>query len=175
MIKKLYSKAHLEIAEKIFSNKINHDWYNCKWTDDEINKCKEIELNLFITTPCLTTYPIKNFDLNEIPNNEIKYLVNFLMKTDVKSFLSIGCGLGNVEMMLAHKFPLINFTAIDNSPYTNNLNKLANDLNLSNITFINQDLRYGNFQYKYDVVYSFAVIYCLEDDELENYFKNENI
>lgn len=81
----------------------------------------------------------------------------------------MGCGLGETEMWLAKQHPQITFTAIDNAPYVEGLNNVARELGITNITFICADLRTAAFG-KYDIVFSYAVIYCIPDDCLGNYF-----
>jgi SAM-dependent methyltransferase len=168
MKSKLYSSAHVKTANKLFSKK-DISWYNEQWTDSEINECKAIELKMFIDKPSLKTYPKPELiDQNRKPS-ELQLIANKYL-SGYKTFLSIGCGLGETEMWFAKQHPNIVFTAIDNAPYVEGLNNVALDLGLTNITFIHSDLRTANLG-KFDVVFSYAVIYCIPDDYLEGYFK----
>ena len=71
--------------------------------------------------------------------------------------------------MLAKSNPNVSFVAVDNAPYVESLNSIAKELNIENIVFLNVDIRDGALS-KFDVVYSFAFIYCIPDEFLADYF-----
>jgi len=171
---KLYSYAHLESAQKLFPLLVDKKgWLEEQWKDDEINACKQLEMNNFIKKPSLATYPQANiFQLPHPRLGEDFYIVNEILATqkNFRTFLSIGCGGGQKELMLAKSNSHISFIAIDNAPYVELLNLVAKELGLANIVFKNRDLRDGDFK-NFDMVYSFAVIYCIPDEFLSNYFK----
>ena len=143
-------------------------WLEEQWKDDEINACKQVEMSEFINSPTLENYPIM-FPITPPPDLKI---VNELLATrkDFRTFLSIGCGFGSKELSLAKRYPHVSFVAVDNAPYVESLNEIANKLNLNNIVFKKIDIRDKDFG-AFDVVYSFAVIYCIPDEFLDNYFK----
>ena len=86
--------------------------------------------------------------------------------------MSLGCGYGDKEIWLAKKNPNLNITCIDNAPFTNKLNLIAKELNLKNIFFIKKDLNNLNFSQKFDVIFCWAVIYCLDDKNLKNFYES---
>lgn len=170
---KLYAYAHLEAARNIFPERVAQEgWLEEQWTDDEINSCKLLEMNAFIKSPSLATYPIKDMRSSAAFMPEDFSIASGLLANNknLRTFLSIGCGLGQKELMLAKSNPQVSFVAIDNAPYVDSLNSIANELGLTNIVFKNIDLRVVNLG-KFDVVYSFAVIYCIPDEFLADYFK----
>lgn len=164
---KLFSDAHIQTAKQIFPEK-DLNWFNQQWTDAEINTCKAAELKPFIDNPSLITYPKPELLAPDRKPTELQLIVNNYIGNN-KTFLSVGCGLGETEMWLAKQHPDVTFTAIDNAPYVEGLNKVASELRLNNITFIGADLKTARLE-KFDVVYSYAVIYCIADDYLESFF-----
>lgn len=170
---KLYAYAHLEAARKLFPERAAQEgWLEEQWKDEEINACKLLEMNDFITSPSLATYPIKDMCSSAALMPEDFSIANELLANNknLRTCLSIGCGLGQKELMLAKSNPQVSFVAIDNAPYVESLNSIAVELKLTNIVFKNVDLRNVNLG-KFDVVYSFAVIYCIPDESLADYFK----
>ena len=164
---KLFSPAHVKEVKVLFPEK-DLSWYNLQWTDDEINACKAIELKAFVDNPQLKTYPKPELlDFNRKPTEILLIAKKYL---DKKTFLSVGCGFGQTEMRLAFEHPDVMFTAIDNAPYVECLNNVAEDLGLKNITFCRLDLRTTKLE-KFDIVFSQSVIYCIPDDYLHNYFE----
>lgn len=170
---KLYSGAHVETAKRIFPDKYKQKaWLDSIWTDAEINACKFDEMSAFINAPGLSTYPHAGLlepqaAVPEEFNIVDKYLSSLAIAAP--SFLSIGCGLWEKELRLARSHPEVSFTAIDNAPHVESLNELASQLGIRNIVFKNCDLRNLGAG-KYDVVYSFGVIYCIPDDSLPGFF-----
>jgi hypothetical protein len=165
----LYSKAHIQTAHKIFKN-INQEWCEKVWTEDEINACKSIEVKKFIDLPSIINMPV-TFSIKEIENNhEFKILEKYIKSKYIENFLSVGSGWSLIELALAIKNPNIQFFAIDNAPYIEGLNIVAKELQIKNIKFSNADLRNNKFG-KFDIVYSMAIIYCINDEDLSNYFK----
>jgi len=163
---KLYSNAHLEAARVLFPDRIeNEEWLNNQWTTEEINACKNLESHEFIVNPTLGNWI--GFNSSEHQS----FLDQWLSSNSeaVNNFLSIGCGWGSIEIGLAMKHPTVNFLCVDNAPNTEMLNNVVSDLSLSNIKFRNGDLRNDYFG-EYDVVYSHAVIYCIPDEGLANFF-----
>jgi SAM-dependent methyltransferase len=166
MKKDLFSEAHIETAATLFPDK-DSDWFRLQWTDDELNACKKIEFESFITQPSLATFPKRHLFESYKPVEEVLQVEKLIKEK--KSFLSIGCGLGEKEMWLARMHPQIQFVATDNAPYVEGLNEVAKELGINNIVFRKIDLRkieIGTF----DVVYSFAVIYCIPDEYLTSFF-----
>lgn len=170
---KLYSVAHLETAKKLFPSKANQeDWLDFIWTDAEINACKLYEMEAFINAPSLSTYPHSGLlDPQSSVPEELRIVDRYLssLTMPAASFLSVGCGLGEKELRLARTHPNVSFVAVDNAPHVECLNKLASELGLRNIIFRNCDLKTLAPE-KYDVVYSFSVIYCISDRALPCYF-----
>ena len=122
--------SHVETAKHIFPSKINNNWYESLWLDDEINECKQYEMSKFTDNPSINNLEAKHlFNESYMPPEEILIIDNFLMKNkEIKSFLSVGRGLGQNEIWLAKKFPSIQFTCIDNAPYVEALNTVAQEL-----------------------------------------------
>ena len=118
---KQFSSAHMKSAVQIFPKQINYDWCNQQWTDNEINMCKALEQKSFISKPSLSTYPIKNEILN--PNkDQIKIVDQYILSNpQIKTMLSVGCGLAETEIYLAKKYPDLHIICIDNAPYVENL------------------------------------------------------
>jgi SAM-dependent methyltransferase len=171
---KLYSPGHIEAARACFPERFEvKGWLDRKWTDEEINDCKFYEMKDFIESPSLSTYPIPDvLEPTRVMPDDF-HVVNeycLLSKTNIKSFLSIGCGLGEKEMRLAKNHPNISFIAIDNAPYVESLNNVAALLGISNIYFKRVDLSKMD-KGKFDIIYSFAVIYCIPDEYLAEYFE----
>ena len=54
--KKLFSFAHMDAARKLFPEKINQQWCNNQWTDEEINECKAYEGMSFCKSPTKSSY-----------------------------------------------------------------------------------------------------------------------
>lgn len=166
---KQYSCSHLGAASHKFPERVTQEgWLEEQWKDDEINACKQVEMSAFINAPSLANYPIK-FPL--APSKDFQ-IADELLAThkNFRTFLSVGCGFGEKELMLAKSNPHVSFVAVDNGPYMESLNSIAKELKLTNIVFKNMDIRDGNFS-KFDVVYSFAVIYCIPDEFMAGYFK----
>lgn len=171
---KLYSQAHLDAAQSIFTEKYHmQKWLDEQWKDHEINACKLLEMNGFINSPSLESYPLGSTFAAKLNMQEDFHIAQRIISKhkNIQRFLSVGCGLGAKEMMLAKCNPSISFIAIDNAPYVEQLNLVAKELKLTNIIFKNGDLRDGGFK-NFDVVYSFAVIYCIPDEYLKSYFKS---
>ena len=93
---------------------------------------------------------------------------------DNLNILSIGCGQGQRELLLADKFN-INITAIDNAPYTNELNFVAKELGLSDkVKFTNMSGKKLSFgDESFDIIISHAVVYCIDDEELNNFYSEK--
>lgn len=110
---------------------------------DEINACKLFEMNEFIKSPSLATYPARDLCQQATLMPEDFSIANELLASNkgLRTFLSIGCGLGQKELMLAKSNPQVSFVAIDNAPYVESLNLIANELKLTNIDFKSGDLR----------------------------------
>ena len=171
---KLYSEGHLEAAYKLFPERFeDSEWLDLQWTDEEINACKALESKEFIKDPSPLNYPWELLDpLDSLfKDNSIgmvdKYLRN---RPEVKRLLSVGCGGGEKEYWLARRHPGVKITAVDIAPYIEALNTLAESLGVLNIRFKKLDLRGSDFD-QFDLVYSNAVIYCLQDEELRSYFQ----
>lgn len=171
MKSKLYSFAHMESAKIIFPDRFgNSKWLETKWTDDEINACKAYEFADFMKSPSIDNYPGRS-QIND-PQKDLFIVMSILRNNPkIKSFLSIGCGPADKELRLALEFPDVEFIALDNAPYTQSLNILAKDMGISNIKFINEDLR-NLKQNKFDLIYSFAVIYCIPDEEIKKFIES---
>lgn len=171
---KLYSYSHLETARSIFPERVERkEWLAEMWKDEEINACKQVELREFIQSPSLATHPIKDLCSPDAPMPGDLLIVNEYLANnkEIRKFLSIGCGLGNKELMLAKSNPQVSFVAVDNAPYVESLNAVAAELKLTNIKFIRTiDIREAKLG-KFDVVYSFSVIYCIPDEFLASYFE----
>jgi SAM-dependent methyltransferase len=166
---KQYSSAHLEAAKILFPEQSSKEsWLEEQWNDDEINACKKLEMSELINSPTLENYPIKFPILS--PSHDFK-IADELLAThkDFRSFLSVGCGFGEKELMLAKRYPHVSFVAVDNAPYVEKLNLIAEEMILNNIVFKKMDIRDTDFG-MFDVVFSFAVIYCIPDEFLGNYF-----
>jgi len=171
---KLYSHGHIEAARSCFPERFEEKgWLDKKWTDEEINDCKFYEMKNFIDSPSLSTYPVPDVLAPTRVMPEDFHVINeycLLNKNNIHSFLSIGCGLGEKEMRLAMNHPNISFIAIDNAPYVESLNNVAALLGISNILFKRVDLKNMD-KGKFDIIYSFAVIYCIPDEYLAEYFE----
>ena len=87
--------------------------------------------------------------------------------------LSVGCGLAETEIYLAKKYPDLDIICIDNAPYVESLNTVAKELKLKNLKFKNKDFKDGITE-KFDLVFSMAVIYCIPDQSLEDFFNSLN-
>ena len=77
---------------------------------------------------------------------------------------------GGLDLWLAERHPDGTITAIDNAPYVEYVNKVATEYGVDNIEFRNIDLREITLG-EYDIVFSHAVIYCIPDNFLLNYFE----
>ena len=169
----LYSQSHLNSANKLGFPINDPVWLNEIWTEEEINKCKFIEMNEFIHTPSMNCYPGKSFLLNNNLSNTIEeiHIINNLInkRGDIKSFLSIGCGIGQKEILLAIRNPQIKFKCIDNAPYVERINLIVKDMGLKNIEFINNDFSYFETT-KFDICYADSIDYCLKNDSLTNFY-----
>ena len=130
-----------------------------------------MEFEKFIDFPSINNIPTA-ISLEEIKNNfQFKILdIHLKSNSKIKKFLSVGSGLSIIELGLAMYNPNIQFYAIDNAPYIEGLNIIAKELQIKNIKFLNADLR-NNQLGKFDIVYSMAVIYCINDENLTDYFK----
>ena len=173
MIRKLYSTAHVKFAKSIFPDRLKKDgWLDEQWTDDEINACKLSEMQAFIDAPSLSTYGCTDwFVPARIMPGEFNIVRDYCRREKgCQTFLSVGCGQGQIELLLARENPNISFVAIDNAPYVESLNAVARELKLANIQFKRCDLRQMSVG-KFDIVYSFAVIYCIPDYYLTGYFE----
>mgnify|MGYP001189413289 CR=1 FL=1 len=179
---KLYSSAHMTSAKKIFSNKIgNLEWHNAKWTDEEINMCKSIDYENFISNPTYKNYKVNylnSFTFGDYLKNKNDEFIDFyinefknLKKTRIK-ILSIACGFAQREFYLVKNFNL-DITAIDNSPVTEKLNCITDEIEMSGkIKFINTNGKKIPFpDCHFDYVISDSLIYCLEDTEINTFFK----
>ena len=178
---KLFSGGHLSSARILFTNKIDDEnWLNKKWTDDEINKCKYYETKDFIKNPSFKEYKsfLSNLTLDEFCKDDL--IFDWYLKElgeidcDNLNILSIGCGQGQRELLLADKFN-INITAIDNAPYTNELNFVAKELGLSDkVKFTNMSGKKLSFgDESFDIIISHAVVYCIDDEELNNFYSEK--
>ena len=122
--KKLFSFAHMAAAKKLFPEKINLEWCNNQWTDEEINECKAYEGKNFSKSPTKSSYQAispRAGRLDELVSelDDVTIVENFLRNNPkISSFLSVGCGTGYKEIYLAKKFPHIKFICIDNGPVT---------------------------------------------------------
>ena len=171
---KLFSSAHMKAAVQIFPEQINYDWCKQQWTDNEINICKALELKSFISRPSLSTYPIENHHLNLNNKDQVKIVDQYiLLNPQIKTMLSVGCGLAETEIYLAKKYPDLDILCIDNAPYVENLNTLARELKLKNLEFRNLDFKDGLTE-EFDLVFSMSVIYCIPDKSLEDFFNSLN-
>jgi SAM-dependent methyltransferase len=170
MAQKLYSVAHFAAAKSIMPDKITPEWCETMWTDQEINECKSYEYKGFIDSPCYSNYPAKDKLKSVGERDELKILDDLIANTtNVRSMISIGCGMGEKEFFLAKKYPEINITCIDTAPFVEMLNVVAKDLELSNITFRRKDLRDGDVG-RFDLVFSMSVIYCISDEYISDYY-----
>ncbi len=171
---KQYSLGHLEAAKVLFPRLFNKEgWRDEQWTDEEINACKAAEMADFIKMPSIKTYPVPELlDLTRVMPDEFNIVNDYLrLKKAGRTFLSIGCGLGDKELRFAKDHPDMSFTALDNAPYVESLNKVAEELGIRNILFKKADMKNNNVG-KFDVVYSFAVMYCVPDAYLASYFES---
>lgn len=169
---KQYSLGHIEAARALFPHRFKKEgWLDEQWTDEEINACKSVEMANFIKMPSLKTYPKPELlDFSRVMPDEFNIVNDYLgFKKAGSTFLSIGCGLGEKELRFAKNHPDMSFTAIDNAPYVESLNFIAEELGIRNIIFKKADIKKDRAG-KYDVVYSFAVIYCVPDEYLTGYF-----
>ena len=179
---KLYSGSHINSANKIFPHKIgNLVWHNSKWTDEEINECKSIDHQDFILNPSYENYKKnylnslnfsdyfknKNDEQIRFYNNEFKNL----NKSGLK-ILSIACGEAQRELFLAKNFNL-DIVAIDNAPVTEKLNIISKNIKMKgSIVFKNINGKKLPFENShFDYVISDCLIYCLEDNEINNFFR----
>lgn len=170
MYPKLLSTAHIKAASLIFPEKITSGWCDTQWTDEEINECKSWELQQFLKDPRSINYPGLRSLENVSQRDELKILDEFIGRNkNIKTMLSVGCGLGEKEIFLAKKYPNIQILCIDNAPYLEQLNYVMHELGLPNIVFRNHDLRDGSLG-QFDLVFSMSVIYCIPEEALENYF-----
>lgn len=160
------------MAKKLFQN-VGSDWHGKQWTDHEINACKNLEMEKFIANPSIKTVGSgrKHLFTENFEMSEDTAIVDSKISKNVRSFLSVGCGMGEKEIALAKRHPKISFTAIDSAPHTEGLNNIVKELGINNLSFKQHDLRSGPIG-KFDVVFSFAVIYCIPDDGLIKYFNS---
>jgi len=168
----LYSDAHLEAAKELYPDRVcDQEWLSTQWTDEEINACKTLESETWTNNPTLSNlpYPIPKADRAEYSDHVAGMVDEFCQENEINTVLSVGCGGGEKEFWLAMRHPNVHFTAIDNAPYTEQLNIIADELKLNNIRFICHDLRDAHMG-KFDVVFSHAVIYCIPDNYISDYF-----
>lgn len=105
---KLFSYAHLEAARDIFPERVeSREWLEELWSDEEINTCKQFEMNALIKAPSLATYPAWDFCQSVAQRPEEFWIVNELLASNngLRTFLSIGCGLGEKELMFCGVAP----------------------------------------------------------------------
>lgn len=76
--------------------------------------------------------------------------------------LSVGCGQGWAEVVLAATFPHITFDCIDIQPRFERTEKLAKELNLTNISFAPGDI-FRLHDGDYDLTFSVEVLEHIED------------
>lgn len=163
---KLYSSSHTSEIKTIYLNK--------KLTNKQINRIKKKENNNFISAPNLNTYPGKIYPLNTKVRGVFEIFKDYKNEKKKLKVLSLGCGYGDKEIWLANKSKNLNITCIDNSPYTNKLNNIVKIIGLRNIKFKKFDiLKYETID-KFDIIFCWAVIYCLNDNELSIFYKKIN-
>lgn len=106
MKQNLFSSSHLAQAKKLNYPVDDLNWLNALWTEEEINACKREELKGFISKPKLSTYPQKNFILSPLKDPSFSGGIQEVLIIDsyfkanpwIKTFLSIGCGMGQKEL-----------------------------------------------------------------------------
>jgi len=173
---KLFSRAHLRSAEVQFPDRIKSaDWKGRVWTDQELKDCVQYEFSDFIKNPNLQTYPasieqIQNFSSSI--SRELDILDDRLNAfPKISSMLSVGCGFGEKEMWLAQRHPDCKFTCVDMSPACDSLNLMANELGIKNIVFFQKNAKQLDM-FDFPLLFSWGMLYCLNDAELRSYFRN---
>lgn len=160
---KLYSSSHTShIDEKLLHKKL---------TNNQINSLKRKENYNFISEPNLKTYPGKIYSLNNKVRGVFEIYEDYKKEGRKLKLLSLGCGYGDKEIWLAKKSKNLNITCIDNAPYTNKLNNIVKLNGIRNIHFKKNDILNYETKDKFDIIFCWAVIYCLDDNELKIFYK----
>jgi SAM-dependent methyltransferase len=169
----LYSKSHLETAKVAFPDRVQDpSWYRVPWTTDEMLQVAEVEMAR-LSTDVAGTYPAYDYILGNNPADEVKILHRYLSAhSEVKSFLSIGCGTAEKEFWLARRHPNVQFTCLDRYAYVVGLAEVAKRLELNNIKFARHNGLDENKVGEFSIVYSMGVVFCIPDDQLTGFIKN---
>ena len=163
----LFSFGHLNEAHELWPDKVNNrSWLTSQWTTEEINACKKLFFERSIRTMTKEQYESK-YGISR-PRELAFSILNFFeeqIQDRASKILSIGCGLGDKEIILARKG--YNITAIDNHPFMWWLKDVFQEVN-----FIDScDACSLPFTDEYfDVVYSNGVIYAISDQDLTRFF-----
>ena len=166
MRQKIYSTSHLASAAKIFPEKIDSAWLEQQWTDEEINECKRHEFSAFINKPDVDTYPSKFLDAKSHGREELDIIIELLREKKISKCLTIGCGNGEIEFLLARLFPNVEFIAQDIAPHIHALETLRQQQGLENLSF-RKDL---DSETHFDLVFSMSVVYCIPENEQAEFF-----
>lgn len=104
-------------------------------------------------------YSISDFDCyqNEIINPYLKLIYDSIK--DAETVIDIGCGSGLVVNLLAKKYPLKSFTAIDFADSIVFAKDFARQNNLNNINYIKCDILDLSLTDKFDVVICQGVLH----------------
>lgn len=175
MILPLYSDGHLDSAKILFPEKvIDSEWYQQRWTDQEINICKEYELG----APLRRNPTIGNWEklvLGETPiqaySDEILDLYLHVIQDTLPKVLSVGSGQGYREVALALRATCKTIVALDFVPYLDSLHKMLTPELAAILRFMQGDAYDLPFKdNSFDLVTSHALIYCIPDKHLTPYF-----
>jgi SAM-dependent methyltransferase len=166
MKQKIYSTFHLDTALKIFPEKISPQWLEEQWNNEQINECKRHEFLSFISKPDIDTYPSQFLDKESHGREEIDIIIELLQQKKIKKCLTIGCGNGEMEFLLAKLFPSVKFIAQDIAPHIHSLETLREKLGIENLSF-RKDL---DHELSFDLVFSMSVLYCIPENDHMQFF-----
>lgn len=107
-------------------------------------------------------------NMNEVHNSGALMAIDKINFTP-KNIIEIGCGGGQNIINLKNKFPSSNILALDYSPTSINLSREITK-NLSDITFVLDDICNVNLGFKFDLATAFETIYFWND--INKAFKN---
>ncbi|RMD63494.1 hypothetical protein D6833_05600 [Candidatus Parcubacteria bacterium] len=92
---KLYSDASIDVARRLFPDKVDDPaWLEMPWRDDELNACKALELEAFITHPSVENYPYPVLDPDDTQHvpEDLRILDQWVEAHPGRTLLSVGCG-----------------------------------------------------------------------------------